>query len=187
MCKTIGELTPKLTLNLGLRYQWSTPFTERHNNSQFSDFDGDSGISVPGFAGTLKGTTIFASNNMRNLPTDRKDIAPRFGFAYLVNDTLAIRGGAGVYYGMSVATNYQYPGTAFTSSPDAFFTKDGYLTRDATLENPFPGGIEPPQGRSYGNLASGVFRTETISEHRPRKTQISINGIWGYSRHSTLI
>jgi TonB dependent receptor-like, beta-barrel len=147
------RLTPKLTLNLGLRYQWSTPFTERHNNSQFSDFNGDSGISVPGFAGTLKGTTIFASNNMRNLPTDRKDIAPRFGFAYLVNDTLAIRGGAGIYYGMSVATNFQYPGTAFTSSPDAFFTKDGYLTRDATLENPFPGGIQQPQERSYGNLA----------------------------------
>jgi hypothetical protein len=147
------RLTSKLTLNLGLRYQWSTPYTERHNNTQFSDFNGDSGISVPGFAGTLKGTTVFASNGMRNLPIDRKDIAPRFGFAYLVNDTLAIRGGAGIYYGLSVATNYQYPGTAFTSSPDAFFTKDGYLTRDATLENPFPGGIQPPQGRSYGNLA----------------------------------
>jgi hypothetical protein len=90
---------------------------------------------------------------MRNLPTDRKDIAPRAGFAYLVNDKLVVRGGAGIYYGMSVATNYQYPGTAYTSSPIAFFTKDGFLTRSATLRNPFPGGIQPPQGRSYGKLA----------------------------------
>ena len=149
------RVTSKLTLNLGLRYQWSSPYTERHNNSQFSDFTGDSGVSVsiPGYTGTLKGTTIFASDSMRNLPTDRKDIAPRAGFAYLVNDKLAVRGGAGVYYGMSVATNFQYPGTAFSASPQAFFTKDGFLHRDATLENPFPSGIQLPQGHSYGKLA----------------------------------
>ena len=147
------RVTPKLTLNLGLRYQWSTPYTERHNNSQFSDFTGDSGVSVAGFPGTLKGTTVFASDSMRNIPTDRGDIAPRAGFAYLVNDRLAVRGGAGVYYGMSVATNFQYPGTAFSSAPTAFFSKDGFLTRSATLENPFPGGIEPPQGTEYGKLA----------------------------------
>jgi hypothetical protein len=147
------RITPKLTLNLGLRYQWSTPYTERHNNSQFSDFNGDSAVSIAGFPGTLKGTTIFASHGMRNLPTDRNDIAPRLGFAYLVNDKLVVRGGAGIYYGMSVATNYQYPGTAFTSSPVAFFTLDGYLTQNATLGNPFPGGIQPPQDESYGKLA----------------------------------
>jgi len=146
------RVTSKLTLNLGLRYQWSSPYTERHNNSQFSDFTGDSGINVPGF-GDLKGTTIFASNGMRSLPTDRGDIGPRAGFAYLVNDKLVVRGGAGIYYGMSVATNYQYPGPAYTSSPDAFFTLNGYLTRSATLENPFPGGIQPPQGKEYGKLA----------------------------------
>ena len=32
------KVTPKLTLNLGLRYEWSTPYTERHNLEQFSDF-----------------------------------------------------------------------------------------------------------------------------------------------------
>lgn len=147
--------TPKLTLNLGLRYQWSTPYTERHNNSQFSDFDGDSGTTVDilGAPTVLKGTTIFASPRRRNLPVDREDIGPRFGFAYLVDDKLVVRGGAGVYYGLSVATNYQYPGTAFTSSPAAFFSQDGFLTRYATLGNPFPGGIQPPQERSYGKLA----------------------------------
>ncbi|HEX4020353.1 MAG TPA: TonB-dependent receptor [Acidobacteriaceae bacterium] len=145
--------TSKLTLNLGLRYEWSTPYTERHNNSQFSDFDGDSGISIAGHSGTLKGTTIFATDQDRRLPVDRNNVAPRFGFAYLANNNLVIRGGAGIYYGLSVATNFQYPGTAFTSSPSAFFTKNGYLTQYATLENPFPGGIEQPQTRKYGKLA----------------------------------
>ena len=152
----------KLTLNLGIRYEWSTPYTERQNNSQFSNFTGDSGIGIPGISGNLAGTTTFASNQKRSVPTDWNNVAPRFGFAYLANDKLVIRGGAGVYYGMSVATNYQYPGTAFTSSPQAFFTLDGYLTRSATLENPFPTGIEQPQGTNTASLRNGACRMAII-------------------------
>jgi Carboxypeptidase regulatory-like domain/TonB dependent receptor len=37
---------PRLTLNLGLRYEWSTPYTERHNRIEFSDFNSSSGITV---------------------------------------------------------------------------------------------------------------------------------------------
>lgn len=143
----------KLTLNLGLRYQWDTPYTERHNNSQFSDFTGDSGISVPGFSGTLKGTTIFASSKKRTVPTDYSNIDPRIGFAYMVNEKTVFRGGAGIYTGYSGFTNFQYPGAAYTASPEVFFSKDGGITRSATLENPFPGGIPPAQGQKYGPLA----------------------------------
>jgi len=150
------RVTPKLTVNLGVRYQWDTPYTERHNNSQFSDMTGDSGITVPnlyGQPGPLKGTTIFASSSNRNVPAYRKDVGPRLGFAYLVNKTTAIRGGAGLYFGYGVATNFQYPGAAYTSSPEVFFTEDGEVTRDATLENPFPGGVPPAEGQQYGKLA----------------------------------
>ncbi|MFZ0662237.1 MAG: TonB-dependent receptor [Acidobacteriaceae bacterium] len=145
--------TTKLTLNLGLRYQWDTPYMERHNNSQFSDFTGDSGISVPGLPGTLLGTTIFASSKRRRLPIYWKNVAPRVGFAYLLNPKLVFRGGAGVYYGYPITTNFQYPGTAYTASPTPFFSLDGGITRNATLEDPFPGGIPEPQGQTYGQLA----------------------------------
>ena len=163
----------KLTLNLGLRYEWSTPYNERHNNSQFSDFSGTSGVSVAGISGNLPGTTIFATSQKRTVPTDWNNVAPRLGFAYLANDKLVIRGGAGVYYGMSVATNYQYPGTAFTSSPAVFFTKDGYLTRSATLENPFPSGIEQPQGTKYGKLAQwGLSNGNNLDTGTARNAEI---------------
>jgi hypothetical protein len=167
------RVNPKLTLNLGIRYEWSTPYTERRNNSQFSDFTGDSGIGVAGVSGNLVGTTIFASNQKRSIPTDWNNVAPRLGFAYLANDKLVIRGGAGVYYGMSVATNFQYPGTAFTSSPQAFFTKDGYLSRYATLENPFPTGIEAPQGSKYGKLAEwGLPNGNNLGTQTARNAEI---------------
>ena len=163
----------KLTLNLGLRYEWSSPYTERHNNTQFSDFTGDSGISVAGINGNLLGTTVFASSKKRAASTDWNNIAPRLGFAYLVNDKLVVRGGAGVYYGMSVATNYQYPGTAYTSSPAVFFTKDGYLTRSATLANPFPAGIQQPQGTKYGALAEwGLSNGNNVDTGTARNAEI---------------
>ena len=40
------EVTPRLTLSLGLRYEWSVPYTERYNRIQFSNFAGNSGITV---------------------------------------------------------------------------------------------------------------------------------------------
>jgi len=41
------KVTSKLTVNLGLRYEWSTPYTERFNRLTFSNFTGDTGISIP--------------------------------------------------------------------------------------------------------------------------------------------
>lgn len=167
------RVTGKLTLNLGVRYQWSTPYTERTNNSQFSNFTGNSGITLPGAASPLLGTTVFASSGRRNLSVDRNNVSPRLGFAYLANSGLVIRGSAGMYYGLSVATNFQYPGTAFTASPEAFFSKNGYLTRYATLANPFPSGIQPPQGRTYGSLAQwGLANGNNLDLETARNAEI---------------
>ena len=160
------KVNSKLTLNLGLRYEWSTPYTERFNRTEFSDFTGSSGMTIdlssggqtPGL-GTeqLNGTTLFATSSMRNVPVDRNNFGPRLGFAYQLTPSTVIRGGAGVYYGMSVATNFQYPGTAFRKSATMFSTLDNFNTQSATLANPFPGGLTGPQGTQYGKLAEWGF------------------------------
>jgi len=159
------KVTPKLTLNLGLRYEWSTPYTERFNRVQFSDFTGASGMSIDLTAGgqtqalglgtkELNGITLFPNTaGMRSVPVDRNNLGPRLGFAYQLNSNTVVRGGAGAYYGMSVATNFQYPGTAFRKSATMFFTLDNFNTRSATLANPFPNGLTGPQGQQYGKLA----------------------------------
>jgi hypothetical protein len=72
------KVNSKLTLNIGLRYEWSTPYTERYNRSTFSDFTGQTGITVPGL-GDLLGTTIFATPGQRTVPVDRNNIGPRLG------------------------------------------------------------------------------------------------------------
>jgi len=174
------KVNSKLTVNLGLRYQWSSPYTSRGNQLQFSNFTADSGVNIPlnfvpaaaqpgtlsaqaalqsigvGFPSSqeLLGTTQFATSSMRTVPTWRKDIGPRLGFAYQIDPSTVVRGGAGVYFGMSPATNFQYPGAAFLKTANMFFTNDNFATQSATMENPFPSGFTGPQGRQYGQFAN---------------------------------
>ena len=172
------KVTPKLTLNLGLRYEWSTPYTERLDRLQFNDFNGDTGISIPvdrdasgqfpefGQIGGVRGTSIFSSSSRRNSPVDRNNFAPRFGFAYQLESNTVLRGGAGVFYGSNVATNFQYAGPAFAKTAQMFFTKDNFDHQFAclgpsptqpTCDSPFPGGLAPPPGTKYGKLAQWGF------------------------------
>ena len=87
------KVTPRLTLNLGLRYEVATPSVEAHN--QQANF-----IYAPG--SPLYGTLAIAGQNGNSrqlINTDRNNFAPRFGFAWQVQDKTVIRGGYGIFYG----------------------------------------------------------------------------------------
>jgi hypothetical protein len=134
-----------------LRYEFSTPYAERYNREQFSCFTCDSGVNVPG-VGDVHGTTILANANFRHADPAYHNIGPRLGFAYRLGSKTVMRGGAGIYYGMNFATNWQYGGTAWQFGLNFIPSLDNYVTRYATLANPFPGGfVEPEQGK-YGPL-----------------------------------
>ncbi len=154
------KVTPKLTLNLGLRYEWSTPYTERFNRSTFSDFVDPTGVTVPG-VGALNGITVFPTSSQRTVPIDRNNLGPRVGLAYSWDSKTVIRAGGGIYYGANIATNFQYPGPPFFKSAPIYFSKDFYQTQYATLSNPFPAGLAPPQGTKYGKLAQWGFSNES--------------------------
>ena len=181
------KVSSKLTLNFGLRYEWSSPYSERFNQIQFSNFTGDTGIAVPisvtdpndpsvtlaDRSGNLLGTTDFTTSSRRNIPVDRNNWAPRAGFAYAVGSNTVVRGGAGIYYGLNVATNYQSPGPAFGGSNAIQFTKDDFDTRHATLANPFPDGFAAPQGETYGKLAMwGYNNGNTLGTTEARNAEI---------------
>ena len=181
------KVNSKFTLNLGLRYEWSSPYTERNNLLQFSNFNGDSGIAVPinvtdpnlpsvvlvNHTGNLPGSTDFLTSSHRNLPVDRNNWAPRLGFAYSVGSNTVIRGGAGIYYGLNVATNFQSPGTAFGNTNPIPFTNDNFQTRSATLANPFPLGYAFPQGTTYGKAALwGLSNNNSLGVTPARNAEI---------------
>jgi Carboxypeptidase regulatory-like domain/TonB dependent receptor len=162
------KVNAKLTLNLGIRYEWSTPYDERYNRIQFSNFTAPTGFTLDTSAAQAAlssvglsfpsseqviGNTEFPTSSMRHVPVYRNDVGPRLGFAYAFDTKTVVRGGAGIYFGMSPATNFQYPGTAFSKTATIFFTNNNFATQSATLENPFPSGFTGPQGKQYGQFA----------------------------------
>jgi hypothetical protein len=82
------RVTPKLTLNMGLRYEYATPPREREN--RFANFD------------PVSGTMIFATDGSTFeralIHPDRNNVAPRLGFAYTPASRWVVRGAYGVFY-----------------------------------------------------------------------------------------
>ncbi len=151
------KVTRKLTLNLGLRWEVETPYTERFNQLSWGfDYYAPNPVKVPGL--DLRGGLIFAGvNNVsrRQGKTDWNNLGPRFGFAYQLLANTVIRGGYGLFYSSGVVnqdTTLAIPPTFSTSIPYVGTTDRG-VTPFTTLANPFPGGVPRPKGSSEGLAA----------------------------------
>lgn len=94
------KVTPRLTLNLGLRWEYGSPYSEEHNN--ISNFDPVSQTLLtitPGASGT--GLTPYSGSGVYGhtlVNPDLLDFGPRVGFAYAADAKTSIRGGFGISY-----------------------------------------------------------------------------------------
>lgn len=168
------RVTPKLTVNLGYRYDFDVPRTERDNRLSFFDFDARSPLAalVPANAffdpNNLKGAIGFVTpDNRRQTPTDIKHFGPRVGAAYSLNDKTVVRGAYGIFYlasGMQAAGHTGSAGmVGYRSSSSMIVSLDG-RTPITFLDNPFPSGFNLPTGNSLGadtflglGIGEGVF------------------------------
>ena len=95
------KITPKFTLNYGLRWEYGSPYSEQHN--YISNFDPVSQtvltISPGAVAGNgitpVKGSGVYGSTLVN---PDLNDFGPRIGFAYSPDGKTVIHGGFGVSY-----------------------------------------------------------------------------------------
>lgn len=146
------RVTPRLTLNYGIRYEFQDPYVEEHNYE--SNFDEASGLILLAGRG----------GNSRSLMEARKnDVAPRFGISFMPNDKTVIRAGWGLFYSpendgredfltqnypfarQAVYTNYWYDG------PPYEYALDTGVSRDTTINTPANGRIDPAT-LTNGNL-----------------------------------
>jgi len=146
--------TPKLTLNLGVRFDLYTPYTEE--DGYLSNFDPSTVYTTNGvtYTGVLVSPDLLGaqhSDKYANVPIDMHDFQPRIGFAYsLPQDgwirNMVLRGGFGMSY---------YPGTVgmYTTTMNAPFTYS--LTCGAGGGGPGGGGSSTPFG-SANTVCSNV-------------------------------
>ncbi len=89
------RVTRRLTLNLGLRWEYYSPYSELAN--RWSNFDPNTAtMQVAGRDGVDK---------RANVRRDFRDWAPRFGFAYQAAAHTVVRGGYGLFYNPGGALN----------------------------------------------------------------------------------
>ncbi|MBN9617731.1 MAG: TonB-dependent receptor [Acidobacteriales bacterium] len=157
------HLTSRLTLNLGVRYDLFTPYTEINNI--LSNFDTGLGRIVIANQDGIDGHG--------NIRTDYSNVAPRFGFAYTPIDKTVIRGGFGMTYAPENTTSgsalVNQPFTATwgaytpTQAQNAAIANLGYTPAEAALFLKFAGGLPTPNPNSATNPSGSI--TAALDPH----------------------
>jgi len=147
------RVSPKLTLNIGLRWEHESPRTERFDRQVVGfAYNLPTGIQVPGY--TLNGGLMYPGKNggtrgMYN--PDMHNYSPRLGFAYSLNSKTVIRGGYSLMY-IPIPTTQITTGYSITSP--WVTSLDGGITVNNKLSNPLPNGPLPVTGSSSGLLTN---------------------------------
>jgi len=136
------KFSPRLTLNLGVRYELFMPVTERHN--QIATFDltrpttptlivpqGQNGQLTP-FIGSQ--VTVDRTGSKSLVNTDRNNFAPRIGFAFQLQPKSVLRAGYGIFYGGQENGPYSNPSPGF--NPPYFVTQSFIAPCSASSANP---------------------------------------------------
>ncbi len=118
------KLSPKFTLNLGLRYEYQNPIRERYNSARSWSVAEQRFLEVG-----------------KDLPSltkpDRNNFAPRLGLAYSLTPKTVIRAGGGMFYGF--IRGDEYP--VYQSNPP--FSNDSTINSDPLRPTLLPGVLFP--------------------------------------------
>ncbi|PWU07877.1 MAG: hypothetical protein C5B51_08835 [Terriglobia bacterium] len=152
------RVSNKLTLNLGLRYEYETGVTESVNHLVVGFDQAATNPLAAGVTGiTPLGALQFAGvggNPSSCCHPSRTKFGPRAGAAYQVNSKTTVRAGWGMFYAPTIFNNDASIAPGYTQSTTYVASNDGNATPANSLSNPFPNGILQPAGNSLGALTA---------------------------------
>jgi hypothetical protein len=157
------RLSTRLTLNYGLRWETTSPFTERHN--QLNRFNPilPSPAANAQFPNLLGGLEYASPDNRRMYGWNLKNWEPRLGFAYHALPHMVLRGGIGLVYAFFPTSNADTgfsPNQGFSATTPFLGTVDG-VTPFNTLSNPAPQGLVQPL--AAGKLGAATFLGQNLT------------------------
>jgi hypothetical protein len=153
------KLTPRLTLNLGIRYD--IPYPRYEHLNKYRAFDPtvpnpQAGGRLGAIVDAKGGPGALQSRYRSIIKPDYSDWGPRVGFAYSVNSKTVVRGGYGIYYAPLVYNDFGRAG-AIGYSP-ASTNIDGGLDAapDLFLRNYRAAPTPNPSSQVIGQLDTGI-------------------------------
>jgi hypothetical protein len=160
------KITNRLTLNLGLRYEYESPVSERYNRAVRGFVSTDPNpIAAQAIAAYAKnpisqiavsqfrvlGGLMFAGPDDHNLWSGQTtNLLPRVGLAYRLDSKTVIRTGYGIFYDTIGVNRSAMIQSGFTAQTPIQASLDNGQAYIATTANPFPNGLLEPQGAAGG-------------------------------------
>jgi len=150
------KIGDRLTVNLGLRWDFNSPVREAQNRLN-TDFDTTAINPVsalidqqafPGFQ--VRGGLRFAGvDGQPDTPYafDLNNVQPRAGFAYTIAERTVVKGGVGRYFMNPTSIGYN---EGFSLQTPVIASLDGGRTPLVNLSNPFSNGVRQPAGSATG-------------------------------------
>ncbi|MDQ2901682.1 MAG: TonB-dependent receptor, partial [Acidobacteriota bacterium] len=138
------KVSPKLTIDLGLRYEIQVPTSDPLGRISYLD----PSLPNPG-AGNLPGAYIFGGNGPGRKGFNRffdihyGNLAPRAGFAYSITPKTVIRGGYGIFYSSYINQGVGIPQNGFATTA-SFVSQDTGVTPAFYWDNGFPQNFTHP-------------------------------------------
>ncbi|MGH9327161.1 MAG: TonB-dependent receptor domain-containing protein, partial [Terriglobia bacterium] len=181
------RITPKLTLNLGVRYELETPATEKYDrlNAGFNS-TGPNALTAQALAKYAQspipgvphfdpagGLTFVGQNGIGNGPyPTTNEFMPRIGLAWHFTPNTVLRTGYGIYFGTDGVDTFTPSQIGFTQTTPIQASLNNGVTYVATLQNPFPNGLISPSGAGDGiNTAFGQSLTYFDPNMKPPYSQ----------------
>ncbi|MEN6601318.1 MAG: TonB-dependent receptor, partial [Bryobacteraceae bacterium] len=177
------RVTSRLTVDVGLRWEYEGPVTDRYNRSvrgfdpsfvqpieaaALANYTAAPDTSLPASQFKLRGGLLFAGANGQPRELWNKawtNVAPRLGLAYHLNKDTALRAGFGIFpiqigvpgKNFGIQTGYNQQTTLVPSL-------DNGQTYVGTLASPFPSGILAASGNRLGQQ---TFVGQSVSSYNP--------------------
>jgi len=154
------RVTPKLTLNLGLRWEYATPLFERDNN--YSDFDPTTDTMIKATSGSIYNRSL--------VHPDHHDFGPRLGLAYSVDPKTVIRAGYGISYAFFNRVGSALEGI---NAPQALF---------GVINQSIPAGGAVPANflTTYQSFTTGIDNPANFNPADSNVVYIPSNFKWPY-------
>jgi len=162
------RINSKLTVTLGVRWEYETGLMERNNNL-IVGFNRDALNSISQQSGVpTRGAVMFAGldgNNRYVGNPNRNKLSPRLGVVYQLNAKTTLRGGYGIFWAPQIALGNPHLPEGFTATTQPLTSTDGGLTPNAVtnLTNVFGSGLNQPVGAGLGDR-TGIGKSLSIFE-----------------------